>query len=171
METVFYRLPTVVRAAITISLMFVATFGVLELMALDGGPGDVGTSVLSRLVTAAAVALTAGVVIVIVGDRRLRRTFGSLDRAVEFFRALRTGELPVGAEPTTWRGWLDNTARDMRWTPILIGVFAVVAVLNVVSQQWPTAALFGGLAVWFVVVWWVRRKRVSRLATAIERAA
>lgn len=171
METQFYRLPPAVRVAITVVVMFGAMFGVFELMALDGGSGGGGSSVVSRLVTAAVVATVAGVVIVVLGDKRMRKTYGSVDRAVEYFRALRTGELPAHIEVDTWRGWLAGTRKEMTWTPILVGVFAVIAVVYAVTQQPASGALFAVLAAWFAIQWWVRRRRVARLASALEQRA
>jgi hypothetical protein len=171
METRFYQLPAAVRVAVTVVLMFGAMFGVFELMTLDSGRGGAGSSVLTRLVMAAVVATAAGVVIVVLGEKRMRKSYGSLDRAVEYFRALRTSELPAHIEVDTWRGWLAATRQEMRWTPIFVGVFAVIAVVYAATQQWASAALFAVLTAWFAVLWWVRRRRVSRLTSAVEQRA
>ena len=62
----------------------------------------------------------------------------------------------------------------MRWTPVTVAVFAVLAVLNSLDHQWALVALLAAFAIGFFVYQRVLRRRILRLASAIdqrERAA
>jgi hypothetical protein len=174
MQTWFYRLPPAARAGITAVWVFAAIFGVTQLEALDASSDMFHNSVVARLVAAAVAGVLFGVIGVVLGDQRIRRVYGSPAQAIIYSRALRTGQLPTDIEPTTWRRWLDVSRQSMRWTPVTVALFAVLAVLNSLNHGWALVALLAVMAIWFLVYGQVLRRRILRLATAIdqrERAA
>jgi hypothetical protein len=167
----FYRLPAAARIVISAALFF----GLLLLMTLlnavdDHWHGDHG-SLTWWLVFAAAGGLLFGILNVVLGDRRIRRIFGSTEQAVEYGRALRTGELPEHIEPDVWFFWLNISRQSNRWTPWGVSLFVVVAVGQSMAHAWAYAAAFTLLVIWLLVSWWVKRGRILRLATALAQRA
>ena len=167
----FDRLPRAARIAVTGALMFVAIFGVMQLQALDAGGSFSASALIVRAVFSAAFGLAGGVVAVVLGEQRVRRTFGSLECGNAYSRALRTGELPAHIDPVVWRGWLGVSRQSLRWTPICVAVIAVIAVLQVLTHRWADAVVVGLLVIWFVIVWRVQKGRISRLTVAVEQRA
>ena len=86
-------------------------------------------------------------------------------------RALPTGELPEHIDPDRWQGWLDVSRQSIRLTPLVAALFALVAVGQGVAHAWAFASFVSLLVVSFLVSWWVQRKRITRLAAAVERHA
>jgi hypothetical protein len=171
MQTWLYRLPQPVRAFITAVWVFMALFGTTELAALDTSSNTYHDSIGARLAVAAVAGLLAGFIGVLLGDRRLRRIYGSTDQAITYARVLRTGQLPNGFEPAAWQRWLEVGKQSMRWTPVTVAVFAVLAVLNALDHQWALPALLAAFAIWFLVYQRVLRRRIARLETAIDQRA
>jgi hypothetical protein len=171
MQTWLYRLPQPVRAFITAVWVFTALFGTWEFAALDTTSDMTHDSIGVRLVVAAVAGLLAGFIGVAAGDRRLRRIYGSTDQAITYARVLRTGHLPTGIEPAAWQRWLEVSKQSMRWTPVTVAVLAVLAVLNALDHQWALPALLAAFAMWFFVYQRVLRRRIARLATAIDQRA
>src|SRR5690349_16827660 len=102
MQSWFLRLPAAARALITGAMSSAAIFAVMTLFALSDPWGDSHPAVIARAVISTIAGMIAGIVGVIVGDRRMRRTYGSAEQAVVYSRALRTGELPSQIEPAAW---------------------------------------------------------------------
>ena len=171
MQTWFYRLPSAVRALTSGAFSAVAIFGVMSLYTVTEPWGNTGQSVIARLVVSTLAGMTAGVLGVVLGDQRTRRLYGSTEQAITYLRALRTGRLPSGIEPGTWRRWLDASRQSVKWAPAAVGVFAVLAGLQSLERQWAVMCLFALLSVWQLVVTLVQRRRISRLATAVEMVA
>ena len=174
MQTWFYRLSPIARAVITGAWVFAALFGVTQLAALETSSATFPDSVAARAVMAAIFGVVFGVIGVVVGDRRIRRVYGSAEQVITYSRALRTGQLPTDIEPAAWRRWLDVSRQSMRWTPVTVALFAVLAVLKSLNHGWALVALLAVMAIWFLVYGQVLRRRILRLATAIdqrERAA
>jgi hypothetical protein len=171
MQTWFYRLPSVVRALTTGVFSAVAIFGVMSLYAVTEPWGNPGQSVIARLVVSTIAGMLAGVLGVVLGDQRTRRIYGSTERAISYLRALRTGRLPTDIDPGTWRRWLDASRQSVKWAPAAVGVFAVLAALQSLERQWAVMCLFAFFAVWQLVVSLVQRRRIARLATAVDRRA
>jgi hypothetical protein len=169
MQTWFHRLSPAARALLTAVWVFAAMFGVTQLSALDASSDMFHHSVVSRLVVAAVAGVLFGVIGVALGDRRIRRVYGSTAQAITYSRALRTGQLPADIQPAAWQRWLDVSRQSMRWTPLAVGMYAVLAVLNGLNHGWALSALLAVLAIWFVVYGLVLRRRILRLATAIDR--
>jgi hypothetical protein len=115
--------------------------------------------------------MLTGVLGVVLGDQRMHRVYGSTQQAIGYSRALRTGELPTDIEPATWQGWLSVSRQSNRWAPAAVGVFAVLAVLQSVNHQWVLAALFVVFAIWQAAVALLLRRRIARLAAAVNRQA
>jgi hypothetical protein len=113
--------------------------------------------------------ILTGVLSVAVGDRRIRDTYGSVEQAIAYSRALRTGELPEQIEPDRWRGFLLASVKSNRWAPAAVGVFAVLAVLQSIDRQWPLVALFCAIAIGQTASALVLRRRIARLRDAIDR--
>ena len=132
---------------------------------------DFSASAIVQAELSAAVGLIVGVVAVVLGEQRVRRVFGSFEQGNAYSRALRTGELPAHIAPAVWRGWLSVSRQSMRWTPILIAVFAVCVVLQVLTHEWAHAVVFGVLVIWFAILWRVQKGRISRLTVAVEQRA
>jgi hypothetical protein len=171
MEMWFDRLPRAARIGVTGAVMFVAIFGVMQLQAFDAGGSFSVSALIVRAVLSAAFGLAGGVVAVVLGEQRVRRTFGSLECGNAYSRAVRTGELPAHIDPAAWRGWLGVSRQSLRWTPICVVVMAVIAVLQVLTHQWADAVVVGLLVIWFVIVWRVQKRRISRLTVAVEQRA
>ena len=174
MQTWLYRLPPAARAAVTGAWGFVALFGVTQLAAIESGSAMFPDSVAARAVMAAIAGVVFGVIGVVLGDQRIRRVYGSTEQAIMYSQALRTGQLPADIEPAAWQRWLDVSRQSMRWTPVTVALFAVLAVLNSLNHGWALVALLAVMAIWFLVYGQVLRRRILRLATAIdqrERAA
>jgi hypothetical protein len=169
MQAWFYRLPSAVRALTTGMFSAVAIFGVMSLYAVTEPWGNAGESVTARLVVSTVAGMLGGVLGVVLGDRRTRRIYGSTEQAIAYLRALRTGRLPAAIEPGTWRRWLDASRQSVKWAPAAVCTFAVLAGLQSVDRQWAVMLLFALLAAWQLVVTLVLRRRIARLATAVER--
>jgi len=56
-------------------------------------------SVAARAVMAAIIGVVFGVIGVVLGDQRIRRVYGSIEQAITYSQALRTGQLPADIEP------------------------------------------------------------------------
>ena len=154
--------------------MFTALFGVTQLAALETSSAMFPDSVAARAVMAAIVGAVLGVVAVVLGDQRIRRVYGSTEQAITYSRALRTGQLPSDIEPAAWRRWLDVSRQSMKWTPVTVTLFAVLALMNSLDRQWALVAMLAILAAWFIGYGLVLHRRILRLATAVdqrERAA
>ena len=169
MQTWLYRLPPAARAAITGAWVFAALFGVTQLAALQASSAMFPNSVAARAVTAAIAGVVTGVIAVVLGDQRIRRVYGSTEQAVTYARALRTGQLPPHIEPAAWQHWLDVSRQSMRWTPVTVTLFAALALLNSLAHQWALVALLAVAAVWSLGYGLVLRRRILRLATAIDQ--
>jgi phosphate/sulfate permease len=169
MRTWFYRLPAAARALITGVLSAAAMFGVVSLYTVAAPWGDSQQSVVARLVVSTIAGLLIGVLGVVFGDRRIRRVYGSADRALEYQHALRTGELPGEIDPAVWQGWLTVSSQANRWAPATVGTFAVLAVLQLIGHEWMLAALMALFAIWQLAVALVVRRRIARLSAAIGR--
>jgi uncharacterized membrane protein YoaK (UPF0700 family) len=168
MRTWFYRLPPAARALSTAAWAFAAMFGVTQLYALDASSDMSHNWLVARLVVTAVAGVVCGVSGVVLGDRRTRRVYGSTEQAITYSRALRTGQLPTDIEPAAWQRWLDASRQSMRWTPLAVATYAALAVLNSLENRW-AAALLAVLAIWFFVYGRVLRRRILRLATAIDQ--
>lgn len=169
MGTWFDRLPRAARIAVAGALMFVAVFGVLQLQAFDAGESFAASVLTFRAAVSAVIGLAGGVAAVVLGEQHVRRIFGSFEQGNAYSRALRTGELPAHIDPAVWRGWLGVSRQSLRWTPICVGVIAVIGVLQLVTREWADAVVFAVLAIWFVIVWRVQKERISRLTVAVEQ--
>jgi hypothetical protein len=169
MHTWLYRLPPAARAVIIGTWVFAALFGVTQLAALQASSAMFPNSVAARAVMAAIVGVVFGVIGVVLGDQRLRRVYGSTEQAITYSRALRTGHLPSDIEPAAWQRWLGVSRQSMRWTPVTVTLFVALALLNSLAHQWALVALLAIAAVWSLGYGLVLRRRILRLATAIER--
>jgi hypothetical protein len=170
MHTSFYRLPRAARALITAAAFVAAMLGVSQLYALDNRSDSFYGSVNTQLVLAAVTGLLVGVLTVVVGDRRIRRIYGTTEQAITYSRALRTGQLPTHIEPAAWQRWIDVSRKSIRTTPTTVAIFAVLAVLQGVGgHHWVVASLFVLLGIWLLVVRWVLRRRILRLTSAIDQ--
>jgi hypothetical protein len=169
MQTWLYRLPPAARAVITGGWVFAALFGVTKLATLQASSAMFPNSVAARAVVAAIAGLVFGVIGVVMGDQRIRRVYGSTEQAITYSQALRTGHLPPDIEPATWRRWLDVSRQSMKWTPVTVTLFTALAVLNSLDRQWALVALLAIAAVWSLGYWLVLRRRILRLATAVEQ--
>jgi hypothetical protein len=163
-----YRLPMAARIGVFAVVVFGAFVGVDALVGLYTG------SLVSHLVTAAVTAVVVAAVVMILGERKVRRDFGSIERFIEYTRGLRTGELPAHIEPDVCRGWLNRSHKQNRMT-LVAGVLWVVATLvNLIGRSenhWGFSAIFALCAIDFLVLWQLGRRRISRLATAVEQHA
>jgi hypothetical protein len=168
MQTWFYRLPPAARALITAAWASAAMFGVTQLYALDASSDMSHNWLVAQLVGAAVAGVVCGVSGVVLGDRRIRRVYGSTEQAITYSRALRTGQLPTDIEPAAWQRWLDASRQSMRSTPLGVATYAALAVLNSLENRW-AAAVLAVLAIWFFVYGRVLRRRILRLATAIDQ--
>jgi hypothetical protein len=172
MQPWFFRLPSPARALITAACSAAAIFGVMSLYAVYEPWTGTGKSVLARLVVSILGGLLTGVIAVVVGDRRIRRVYGSPEQAITYFSAMRTGRLPSRIEPTVWRRWLDVSRKSVRAAPASVVVFVLLSVLQGVDHQWVLASVLGLAAAWQGAVGWQLHRRVSRLASAVgEQAA
>jgi hypothetical protein len=169
MRTWFYQLPAAARALITGMLSAAVLFGVMSLDTVAAPWGDSHHSVIARLVVSTIAGLLTGVLGVVFGDQRIRRVYGSADRALEYQRALRTGELPTEIDPTAWQRWLAVSSQANRWAPATVGTFAVLAVLELIGHLWMLAALMAVFAIWQSALALVLRRRIARLSEAIGR--
>jgi hypothetical protein len=169
MQTWLYKLPPAARAVITGAWMFVVLFGVTQLAAIESGSAMFSNSVAARAVMAAIAGVVFGVIGVVLGDQRIRRVYGSTEQAIMYSQALRTGQLPTDIEPAAWRRWLDVSRQSMRWTPVTVTLFAALALLNNLGRQWALVALLVIAAVWSLGYGLVLRRRILRLATAIDQ--
>jgi hypothetical protein len=169
MQTWLYKLPRAARAAITGAWIFVALFGVTQLAALQASSAVFPSSVAARAVMAAIAGVVFGVIGVVLGDQRIRRVYGSTEQAIMYLQALRTGQLPTDIEPAAWQRWLDVSRQSVRWTPVTVTLFAGLALLNSLSRQWALVALLVMAAVWSLGYGLVLRRRILRLATAIDQ--
>jgi hypothetical protein len=115
MQTWLYRLPPAARAVVTGAWVFAVLFGVTQLAALQASSAMFPNAVAARAVMAAIVGVVLGVIEVVLGDQRVRRVYGSTERAITYSRALRTGHLPTDIEPAAWLRWLDVSRQSMRW--------------------------------------------------------
>jgi hypothetical protein len=167
MQAWLLRLPAAARALITGAMSSAAIFGVMTLFAVSASWGDNHQSVIARAVLSTVAGMVAGIAGVLVGDQRMRRTYGSAEQAIVYSRALRTGELPAHIEPGTWQRWLAVSRQSNKWAPAAVGVFAVLAVLQIVSREWAPAALFVAFAIWQTIVALVLRYRIARLEAAV----
>jgi hypothetical protein len=82
---------------------------------------------------------------------------------------LQTGHLPSDIEPAAWQRWLGVSRQSMRWTPVTVTLFVGLALLNSLAHPWALVALLAIAAVWSLGYGLVLRRRILRLATAIER--
>jgi C4-dicarboxylate-specific signal transduction histidine kinase len=105
----------------------------------------------------------------LLGDQRIRRVYGSTEQAITYARALRTGQLPADIEPAAWQRWLDVSRQSVRSTPVTVTLFAALALLNSVYHLWALVALLAVAAVWSLGYGLVLRRRILRLATAIDQ--
>ncbi|PXX01540.1 hypothetical protein [Mycolicibacterium moriokaense] len=169
MQTWLYRLPLAARAAVTGAWVFAALFGVTQLATLQASSAMFPNSVAARAVMAAIAGVVAGVIGVVVGDQRIRRVYGSTEQAITYSQSLRTGHLPEDIEPAAWQRWLDVSRQSMRWTPATVTLFAALALLNSLAHQWALVALLVIAAVWSLGYGLVLRRRILRLATAIDQ--
>jgi protein-S-isoprenylcysteine O-methyltransferase Ste14 len=165
----FYRLPLAVRVLIIASVTFGTAFGVL---AVQRSHGTWAGSLAAHLVVAAIVGAVIGVVMVVT-ERRLRRDFGSIEQFIGYARALRTGELPADIEPDVWRAWLNRSRAANRQTLVAPAVLVVFGVLPRLfgssGYSWVIGVIFALLAMLSLASWWLTRRRISRLAAAIEQ--
>jgi hypothetical protein len=167
----FYRLPAAARIVIS-AVLFSGFFLLIRLVnAVDDRWRGHHHWLTWWLVFAAAGGLVFGVLNVMLGDRHIRRIFGSTEQAIEYGRALRTGELPEQIEPDVWRGWLIISSRSNRRTSWIVPLFVVVVVAQSMAHAWAHAAVFTLLVILLLVSWWVRRGRILRLATRVEPRA
>jgi hypothetical protein len=171
MQTFFYRLPAAARALITGVSSSAAIFGVMSLYTVTAPWGDTHESVIGRLVVSTIAGMLTGVLGVVLGDQRIHRVYGSTTQAIGYSRALRTGELPPQIEPAAWQGWLAVSRRSNRWAPAAVGMFALLAVLQSLDHNWAPAALLLVIAIWQSAVALVLRRRIARLAAAVDRRA
>ncbi|MBJ7339587.1 hypothetical protein [Mycolicibacterium sp.] len=167
MQTWFRRLPAAIRALVTGVLSAVAIFAVMWLFTVSAAWDDPHESVTARLVVSTIAGLVTGVASVALGDRRMRRTYGSTERALLYSRALRTGELPREIEPATWQGWLAASSQSNRFAPSAVGVFAILGVLQAIDHEWWLVALFASFAIWQGAVALMARRRIARLTAAV----
>jgi hypothetical protein len=171
MQPWFFRLPSPARALITAVGSAAAIFGVMSLYAVDEPWTATGGSVLARLVVSILAGLLTGVLAVVVGDRRIRRVYGSPEHAITYFSAMRTGRLPSRIDPTAWRRWLDVSRKSVRATPASVVVFVLLSVLQAVDHQWVLVSVLALAAAWQAAVGWQLHRRVSRLAGAVGQRA
>jgi hypothetical protein len=171
MQTWFYRLPTAARMLITGLLAFAGVFGVMSLYTHPTSWGDTRESIVARLVVSTIVGAITGVVGVVLGDQRMTKVFGGTSQALAYSRALRTGELPADIDPVAWRRWLAISNRANRWAPASVALFVGLAALQVVGHEARMAALFVVFAVWQSAIAVVMRRRISRLAAAVDQRA
>jgi hypothetical protein len=169
MQTWYYRLPPAVSGLITAALVFVATFGVTELYALDPSSNTFPDSVVGRLVMSAAAGVFGGLAAVLLSNQRIRRVYGSPEHAFTYAYALRTGQLPRDIDPGVWQRWLDVSRQSIAWSPVTIAVYGGLAALQLVFHMWALALVFAVLTIWAAVTWRVMRRRVLRLATAVSQ--
>jgi hypothetical protein len=170
MQNWFLRLPSAVRALTTGVLSAVAIFGVLTVYSVTES-GSAGQSVVARLVMSTIAGLLSGVFGVMAGDRRARRIYGSTEQAITYLQALRTGRLPAAIDPGAWRRWLDASRQSLKWAAVGVGVFAVLAGLQSLERQWAVVSLLAVVALWQLAVTLMQRRRISRLATAVDGRA
>jgi hypothetical protein len=57
----------------------------------------------------------------------------------------------------------------MKWTPVTVTLFAVLALMNSLDSQWALVALLVMLTVWFVGYGLILRRRILRLAAAVDQ--
>jgi hypothetical protein len=170
MQNWFYRLPPAVRALTTGVLSAVALFGVLSIYSVSEW-GSAAHSVVARLVVSTIAGLLSGVLGVVAGDRRTVRIYGSTEQAITYLQALRTGRLPTAIDPGAWRRWLDASRQSLKWALVGVVVFAVLAGLQSLERQWAVVSLLAVLALWQLAATLMQRRRISRLATAVDGRA
>ena len=171
MQTWFDGLPAAARALFIGLLSSAAIFGMLSLYAFADVLGESHESVVGRLVLSTIIGLLTGVVGVVFGDQRMRRVYGSTDRARTYSRALRSGELPAQIDPAAWQRWLAVSAKTNRWAPASVAMFMVFGLLQGLGKNWFLVALFGAFAIWQAAVALVMRRRIARLTAAVRRRA
>ena len=171
MQTRFYRLPAAVRALIIGVLSSAAIFGVMSYLSFSGSASDTHLPLIGRLLIATIAGMLAGAVGVVLGDQRMRRTYGSIDQALTYSRALRTGELPTQIEPAEWQGWLATSRQSNKWALTGIGVFALLAVLQSLEHDWMSTAMFALFAIFEAAAMFLMRRRIARLKAAVRQRA
>jgi hypothetical protein len=164
MQTWFYRLPPAARALMTAVWVFAALFGVTQLSSLDAGSDMSHNSVAQRLVVAAVVGVLAGVFGVVLGEKRIRRVYGSTEQAITAdghrgrrVAALARREPPVDEMDTGDRGRVRGT-RGVEQPGPPVGARGAARRIRDLVPGLPA----------------VLRRRILRLASAIdqrERAA
>jgi hypothetical protein len=170
METWLYRLPRVARFAVLTTMMFGALVVVLEIESRLGILA--AQSQVQRLVIAALVALAIAAFTNVLGERCLRRDFGSIEKFLVYRGALRTGKLPQGVDADAWRAWMNRSRRLNRSQLVAALMWFGIAVVNLAGQwahHWTAFSFFAVVALYLLVLWQVERQRISRLEAALER--
>lgn len=147
-------------------------FGVL--LQLIERPGRVDAF---YLIARAVGALVLGAVLTAIMAGRQRRN-GGREAAKAMHTALRTGELPAGADRATWEPalrWRARQFRNSRWLmPVVCAAFAAIAVWLILLDPHElivglvTAALFVALAVWQEVLIARRLPNIRRLQMQLD---
>ncbi len=132
----------------------VGWWGIGVLTQLVGHPSRVDPLYLT---IRAVFALVLGGAMTAIAASRQRRN-GGREAVRAMHAAVRTGELPAGADRATWEPaleWRTRQLRRSRWlTPVVCALFAAIGVALAVVDPHEvalgaiTAALFAGLAVW-----------------------
>ena len=116
-----------------------------------------------------------GAVWLVAAERRVYRDFGSIEKAISYRRALRTGQLPAVIEPAVWRGWLERSRKRTRLELCVAGfIFGWLVLKAYVHHPWALVdwafgALFSLFAISGFVTGWLMRTRIPRLAMELER--
>lgn len=108
-----------------------------------------------------------------------RKTFGGAEGLAALRSAIRTGDVPAGADTATWAPELRRRERALsrsRWlVPVLFGALAVFAVWAVVALPgtkayigWFVLVMAVGVGTWATVQGARLRPRVRRLLTRLE---
>jgi membrane protease YdiL (CAAX protease family) len=170
MKAWWYRLPRAARLVIVFAVV------VVMFEATEGPDLTSPGRLVEQLVLGAVVGLVFAA-LVFLREERLRRDFGSIERFLGYSRALRTGELPTRIEADVWRSWLNRSRTQNRFSPVVACMFLVPGVLLLIlvthpsAFEWAISSLYALLAILIMVSWQVWRRRISRLAMAVEQRA
>ena len=160
-----------VEAALVDSIFAFLVLLVADLDSLVfGGPRIVPLEWAAGLAVLVGAALAA-----LASDRRRRCDFASSAQFAEYNRAVERGELPASVEPDVWRSRLRISRRQALGPLVLACFLLAVGVFSILTRpsayHWVSSSLFELLALWYLVLWWAARVRLTQLASDVERHA